>query len=322
MDYLAYKVNSFFNLANLQIIFPFNYINIYLVSQQNNRIISQEFKSLKLYQVLNILSIDIVIGSLLSGAFVVRILNVFPGWAWWVILPLSVWVIYTLDHLLDACKLEDNSHSLRHRYHLVHMKLLIRFLVLVVLTIFVIVVFFLKRDIIVFGLFAIVISCVYLIGVYFIKDPKSNLLQKEIFVALIYTAGIWGGPILLLNNFQLSEVLLMLVFFFTVLIDILLFAVYEIKSDKLDNHNTFPIKYGQSLTVWVVYILSLCSYLICIYEIIVLPYGVLSIAYKIIMIMIFILLLSLSFSSYLRHKNYYRFIGELVFWIPGIILLT
>lgn len=320
LDYFAYKVNSFFNLANLQKK-SFHYFIFVLVNQQNEHELNPGLKNLKLYQLLNILSIDVVIGSILSGAFVVRVLNVSPNWAWWIVLPMSVWVIYTLDHILDALKLKSNSHSLRHRFHYVYLKPLLFFLVFVTMIIIAIVILFLEKEIIIFGLLTVLISGSYLITVYILKDMKSNFLQKEIFVACIYTVGIWGGPISLSNNFHLSELLLMIVFFLTALIDILIFSLYELESDKLDNHNTFPLKYGQKLTIKMILLMSLIVFGICIYQFVVLPFGIQSAGFKIIMLTVFVLMILLSFREWFVQNNYYRIIGELVFWLPGLLLL-
>ncbi|MEZ5197402.1 MAG: UbiA family prenyltransferase [Bacteroidales bacterium] len=291
------------------------------MTEQNEYGLTQDLGSLKFYQIINIMSIDIVIGSVLSGACVVKIFNLNPGWAWWVVLPLSVWVVYTLDHLLDAVKLGENSHTLRHRFHFKHFKFITQVLIFVTLLIFAIVVFFLKREIIVFGMLTAFVCMIYLIVVYFKKNVTSNFLQKEIFVAFIYTIGIWGGPLSLLHNLHLTEALLLIVFFVAALIDILIFSIYEMDSDALDHHNSFPIKYGEKFTIRIVYILCALAFAICIYQFIMLPYGVIAVAFKILMLMILILSALLGFRQQLSKNNYYRTIGELVFWLPGLIML-
>jgi hypothetical protein len=62
----------------------------------------KDFLNINLLQKLSILSIDVVIGSLFCGAFVVKLLDVQPGFAWWIVLPFSVWIVYGLDHLIDG----------------------------------------------------------------------------------------------------------------------------------------------------------------------------------------------------------------------------
>ena len=66
----------------------------------------------------NMLSIDVAIGALFSGYFVKIILPFQIHWSYWCILPLSVWIVYTADHLVDALRLKKKSHTKRHLFHL------------------------------------------------------------------------------------------------------------------------------------------------------------------------------------------------------------
>ncbi|MEM8892840.1 MAG: hypothetical protein AAGD28_32975, partial [Bacteroidota bacterium] len=71
----------------------------------------------KFFHTLRLLSLDVVMGSLCSAYMVVLLLEVEVPLIFWVALPISVWVIYTADHLLDAYRLKDQAHTPRHLFH-------------------------------------------------------------------------------------------------------------------------------------------------------------------------------------------------------------
>ena len=71
-----------------------------------------------------VLSIDICIGVLGAGALAQSVFESRMKAAWWFLLPISVWVVYTADHLLDALKVGAGSANHRHRFHHRHRKTL------------------------------------------------------------------------------------------------------------------------------------------------------------------------------------------------------
>jgi len=72
------------------------------------------------YRLLNILSLDIVAGAIICAIFFARVFNVIILPYGLVSLGLTVWVIYTADHLLDASKLRTAASTSRHRFHQKH----------------------------------------------------------------------------------------------------------------------------------------------------------------------------------------------------------
>ena len=57
---------------------------------------------MKIYRYFHFLSLDIVLGALASSCFAARLFAVDPGWVWWITLALTIWLLYTGDHMLDA----------------------------------------------------------------------------------------------------------------------------------------------------------------------------------------------------------------------------
>jgi 4-hydroxybenzoate polyprenyltransferase len=277
--------------------------------------------NIRWWQMLNILSIDVVIGAVAGGVMAVRLLHVNPGFALWIILPLSVWIIYTTDHLIDGFRLKNSSHTVRHFFHYYYSKQTGILIILLSVVNIVLIALYLKRPVFYFGIYAGFITVVYLIIVYFSKNIKSFLLQKEFFVAVIYSAGIWGGPAALMS-YKINTPLILLIagFFFIVWAAVLILSVYEVNYDKLDKHNTFAVNFGVEKTVSLIYFLMAAVFIICSGEIVFITNSEIDIASKILMIMGLLLLIILNFPAQLRQNNVYRTLIELVFWLPGLFL--
>lgn len=278
--------------------------------------------NINLLQKLSILSIDVVIGSLFCGAFVVKMLDVQPGFAWWIILPLSVWIVYSLDHLIDGVMYKSSSQSIRHYFYYHYRKevFILVFILTVINTILVVV--FLENQIILFGLILGLFTGIYLLFVYFFGKKKKLLLQKELFVAIIYTTGIWGGPVSLLDyHLTLDQLIIMLSFFLLVFADILILNLYEKESDRIDNFHSFVLCFGEKVSVYLIRILIFLVFFMGIYQTIIASDIKIAMASKLLMLMSIVLLVLLNYQGKFNKWPIYRVVGELVFWIPGLMLL-
>lgn len=66
---------------------------------------------------INWLSLDVVLGAMAGMLFFSRLLHVSLDWKMDLLLGLSVWVIYTADHLLDSKGKAELDLSPRHQFH-------------------------------------------------------------------------------------------------------------------------------------------------------------------------------------------------------------
>ena len=80
---------------------------------------------MKLYRYLHFLSIDIVLGALASSCFAARLFGSNPGTIWWITLALTVWLLYTADHMLDAWKHRKNIERDLHYFMMKNRKTLV-----------------------------------------------------------------------------------------------------------------------------------------------------------------------------------------------------
>ena len=284
----------------------------------NNR----ELLNIRLLQKLSILSIDVVIGSLFCGVFVVKLLDVQPGFAWWIVLHFSVWIVYSLDHLIDGIMYKNSTQTLRQCFYYNHRKeVLILIFILSIINI-ILGFIFLEKQIIYFGLILGLFTGTYLLFVYFFGKKKQLLLQKELFVAIIYTTGIWGGPVSLLDyHLTIDLVIILLGFFLLVFADILILNLYEKESDRLNNFHSFVLYFGEKVSVYLIRILIFLVFFMGLYQTIMASDIKIAIASKLLMLMCIVLLVLLNYQGKFNKRSVYRVVGELVFWIPGLMLL-
>jgi len=205
-----------------------------------------------------ILSLDVVLGALASSYLVVCWLQVeMPVIFWWA-LPLSVWVIYTADHLLDAHRLKDQAHTPRHLFHFqYHREIMLGFIPASFICVFVLP-FLVPNVVFYFAVVMGIFTGLHFLLVKWIGDRISWFFLKELGVGAIYVAGVWGVPVLLKPDpLDLLDLHFALQFFLLAMINLLCFSMYEIETDEKDGHTSFVRAIGKQKTRQVLLFLSL-----------------------------------------------------------------
>ena len=199
-----------------------------------------------LFSRINLLSLDVAAGAIACGSMVVCLLGVHMPSAWWLALPLSVWVIYTADHLMDAYRLKDKAHTARHLFHHQHFRFISLVAAIALLFCLGWVPFHLPVRMVYFGLAMGAGVLIHLGLVSWIGDRISPFFHKELGVGLIYTAGVWGGPLSLAGDISAGIWFACAQFFLLVMFNLFLFSLYEIRSDEIDGHTSFVRAIGAS----------------------------------------------------------------------------
>lgn len=167
-------------------------------------------------------------------------------WSWYVVLPLAVWVIYTGDHLLDAYRLQDQASTPRHRFHHRHFKLLLALAVIAAVTAVTLALLFLGMTGFYFGLGMGGLVIGHLLLVKMVGERSSPWLVKELGVALVYAAGIWGLPLILSGKLGTREGMVPAAqFLLLALSNLLEFSLYEYETDKADGQTSFVLAIGR-----------------------------------------------------------------------------
>jgi len=275
------------------------------------------------WKLFNLLSFDVVIGAIAGGVIATKILNVNPGWSWWIVLAASVWLVYTTDHLIDGLKTGTVSGTERHLFHYLNRKSLLIALLIVALATAVIAFGFLDTRIIIFGIIAGGLTLSYLAIIYFSKGRPPLRIHKELLIAILYTAGIWGGPVILrAANLTANEWIVIILFLGLALLDLLILSYYEIEQDTADNHPSWAVHFGKKKTYDHIVIIAVLIAFGIVSLITTATANLILAAAKILIPMLFMLLIIFYQPEIFKQKNAYRYLCEVVFWIPFLLLMT
>jgi len=268
---------------------------------------------LRFYKKLNVLSIDVALGAVCSSAALAHLFHVQLRVYAYCALGLTVWIIYTADHLLDAYRIKHQASSERHQFHQHHFQALLIAVILATVA-DIGMVFFVTPTVFYSGVFLSIVIAVYLLFSRWLGS------LKECFVALLYCGGVFL-PIVSLAGIQViyHNKIIMLIFFVTVLLNIILFSWFDREKDKADNQQSLVLKLGDLVIRRLIYTLFAIQLLLGVYNAIEMP------AIGSFVIVLFIMngvLLIIFFNwrwFYVNDK--YRLAGEAIFFLPLIHLL-
>jgi len=262
-----------------------------------------------------------VVGAVACGLMAVKVVGINPGPAWLLVLALSVWLVYTSDRLMDGIKVGILSHSLRHQFHYRQRKPIILAILIISCIVGLITFLFLDKRIIYFGLILGFVILIYLSLVFRIGQKKHQLFLKEPLIALVYTAGIWGGPVVLSQFYLISQQwILILVTFLHGMLNLLILSLLDFQADTADGHTSFARALGIKTTRLTIYSISISILILNLFILFTSKNSILISAASIFILMDILQILVLLKSNHLRKNVLYRTLGEMVFWLPGIII--
>jgi len=266
---------------------------------------------LNFYRLLNILSIDVALGAVCCGAWFVRYVGVQLRPYALVCLGLTVWIIYTTDHLLDAHNVIGQASTLRHRFHQARFKILVTFLILAGMLDFSLL-FFIRARVLHAG---VVLICI--VAVYLLLNRWLSYI-KEIAVALLYCGGVMLPALSLkTTGVSMDESVVILCFFLTALINVMMFSWFDYESDVRDRNNSFAVKFGKVFTNRFIRILFILQAMVLLALYFCGDFTTL----LMLVIMNGILCLIFATASRFARLEYYRLAGDAVFLIPAAFLV-
>lgn len=276
------------------------------------------------YAFLQLLSIDVILGALFSGMMVARLLAVDMPVYWYWVLPLSVWVIYTTDHLMDARRLKDSAHTPRHLFHYQYFKWIVLVWGGSILLCTLYVPWIISTEILYFGLGMGGLVLVHLALVWLIGDRIAWFIHKELGVGAIYAAGVWGAPLALYaDTIPIWTWITAMQFFLLALLNLLTFSTYERETDALDQHTSFVRALGERRTrlligLLAILIIGLGFYAVLISE----PTSFLWSVQAVYALMLGTMLWVFFDEKIFRLAERYRLWGDAVFMLPILTLLV
>jgi len=268
-----------------------------------------------MWRTLNILSLDVAAGAVVGCAFFSNLLGVAPLPHAFIILGLTVWIIYTTDHLVDAWQITRQgaeAASERHRYHQRHFTPL---LLLVVVASFVVgmEVFFIRKPVLISG--AVLATCV----VGYLLFQRHLKIAKEAAGALLYTVGVILAPSSLLGRAMNGyEIGLVAAFGLTAFVNLLLFSLFDRRGDLRDNHPSLAVAIGEKGTRRLLLIILCLVVILCLWLIGASPYPGPAV---VVVVMNGFLLLIFSATNFFAVHDRYRRLGDSIFLLPLLYLV-
>jgi hypothetical protein len=266
----------------------------------------------RLYGIFNTLSLDIVAGAVASALFFARIFEVHIRPYGFVSLALTVWIIYTVDHLRDAKRIRHQASTERHRFHQRNFRALI-YCVAIAWVLDLLTIVFIRTKIIEWGVILFGIVALYLVG------ERSLRFAKELFIACLYSCGVLL-PSLALTEMRMdtSHYLLIIQFGIVAWINLLMFSWFDHTFDQQDNQYSFVTIFGKSATQF--FLTGLVAINFCVAILQISLYG-LTLPVLIVLLMNTTLLMIFLFRNRLAKNDLYRFAGDGVFFFPILLLI-
>jgi 4-hydroxybenzoate polyprenyltransferase len=195
-------------------------------------------KFAKIYHYFNLLSLDVVLGALAGMYFFAHLLGVKLNQEVYLLLALTVWIIYTLDHLMDAKKAKGGPSSLRHAFHLKHKRGIQSFLILAF--VFVVILLFWKKELHILikpGLI-LAFSLALVLGLVIMLKKRLAFL-KEFLIAIFYVLGIALAPFVYVDKLIPVETYYMAGFYFLIAyINLLVLSQMDRAIDQKDGYGS------------------------------------------------------------------------------------
>ncbi|GAB4023400.1 UbiA prenyltransferase family protein [Spirosoma koreense] len=266
----------------------------------------------------------VVIGAVLSNRMAARLSDVEPiHWATPLVLALVVFIIYTVDRLLDVRKYEADARSQpltdRHQFHRRHANLLWRVVggaavVALVLT------FFLPGSVIKFGI-ALGLICAAYVGAVFRLPPRHPaLLLKEPLVAVLYAAGVWGSVWVQRPTVDKIDVTECLMFLGIAFQNLLLFAVLEQYETPDQPVFSLATEWGRDrcdlILRWLTFGIVAVGFILCF-----LTSDRFAQRSALMLTLMSLTLYAIQrYPAYFLKNERYRWLGDGVFWMPALVL--
>jgi len=265
------------------------------------------------------LSLDVVLGALATGLFVVKVLEVSVPWSWWVVLATAVWSVYTADHLLDGKAMGTSSLMFRHRLHFKKRQLFLILLVFAAASALLLSFLYFDRKVLGGGIILGLVTAAYL-WLVSVSRNKGAYFQKELFVSVVYVTGIWFAPVIWKGGaLSLPVVMIWVIFVLMGWVDGLMIAALDWQRDGQEHQQSFATYYGIKVTDRLVVLLLILAAVLVLLMGVVGKADMISPARVILGFMVMVFALLFLFRKKLRTKNSYRYLLEMVFWLPATV---
>lgn len=277
---------------------------------------------MKIYRYLHYLSIDIVLGALASSCFAAQLFNTDPGWIWWITLALTVWLLYTGDHMYIAWKHRKKIQLDLHYFMMKNRKSLVWSMTLAGAADILLIFNLLDKEYMKYALVLAGLVLLFYAMRHVFRKNRILMIPGEIFVLLIYMAGTWLGPVVAGKQaFEPGHGLVALIFAGILLMNLGVISLYDMKLDRRLGIASMAKLLGIKRTKRLLLGTGIAIYLISILQFMVFEMDRFFQYALIISGMATILLLVLYYPSRFRKNDYFRLAADAVLYMGFLSLL-
>ncbi len=204
------------------------------------------------------LSIDVALGAMCSSALFCRLMGIVPlPWAQLVILAGTVFFIYTTDHQLDIGRMQQQPVTGRHLFHWKHRRRLRILAGILAVILAALAWIFLPNPVLLYGILLAGAVGAYLLVVSRLPESKARMwFHKEILIAVMYTAGVWGSVAVRAISLQPFHRLSGVIFALLAFQNLALFSYYEWEEDMTQQQRSLAKVWGKPAVRIVLFALS------------------------------------------------------------------
>ncbi|MBO6517526.1 MAG: hypothetical protein JJ975_13350 [Bacteroidia bacterium] len=268
---------------------------------------------------INCFSLLVVAGAVSTAYFFGQLFHAHLGYAFYWLLGSTIWIIYSFDHVLDGMKQGEESVSVRHYIHFRYRKIIVPTVsALAVFNLFV-AYYFLTPKLLQFGLGLTALVILYFSLVHVVKRLKTSWF-KELFVSVVVCCGMVVLPGISgdmdASFASLSLVACMILINYA---NLLLFSFYDYDSDIRNGLTSAATEWGKEKIKSVIMNVLASAFALFVFWTFSVTSKVKLPVSVVIMIMFNVLLLLYIQEERFQEKGRYRFWGDFIFLVPGLV---
>ncbi|MES2560066.1 MAG: hypothetical protein V4590_10020 [Bacteroidota bacterium] len=280
-------------------------------------------KLLQYYQIFCNLSLDVVLGVICCMLPLPSLFHISLPLSWYITLPLGTWFIYLADHVVDVTRKTKDYPSPRHRFIKRNLRSIIAIMVCISVVIAWQVLHPFSTLLFTVGsiLAAIVVLHLFIVRINPTRHSWYN--NKELAISIIYAAGIYAAPVMVLHQ-QGTSILLPIycAFLLAVIafINLLMASILELKWDEEMDNTSLVRVMGMKASIFLFNsLLLVCGFGIGLFL------RKAPVEYAPMLLCYLVMALSHFFIYKRRHVllNHlaYRKLSEALFWLPALAWL-
>lgn len=277
---------------------------------------------MKIYRYLHYLSIDILLGALASSCFAASLFATDPGWAWWITLALTVWLLYTGARMMDAWKHRKKIERDLHYFMMKNRKTMVWSMALVAAVNVLLIFNLLDQEMMKYALFLAGLVLLFYAMRNVFRRNRILMIPGEFFVLLLYISGTWLGPVVASEiPLEAGHGMVALIFAGVLLMNLGVISLYDMKLQSRMGIKSLARQLGIKRTKNLLLGTGIAIYLVSLLQFLVFEMDRFFQYALILAGMTTILLLVLYYPSRFRKHEYYRLAADAVLLMGFLSLL-